>query len=150
LSHFNLKSWQHKIGYVPQTPYIGDQSLCANVAFGIDAAKIDRDRVLQCLNWAHLGTLPQELENGLETRLGDRGLRLSGGQRQRIAIARALYNRPEILVFDEATSALDSISEAEILQVLDGLRGQVTLIIIAHRLMTVAHCDRLFILDEGR
>lgn len=150
LSRFNLKNWQHKIGYVPQAPYIGDQSLRANVAFGIDPKTVDEEKVLQCLRWAHLGDLVNELEQGLDTRLGDRGLRLSGGQRQRIAIARALYNQPEILIFDEATSALDSLSEAEILNVLDSLHGKMTLIIIAHRLTTVAHCDELFILDEGK
>jgi ATP-binding cassette, subfamily B, bacterial PglK len=102
------------------------------------------------LQLANVAELPAQLERGLDTRLGERGSRLSGGQRQRVAIARALYAGPELLVFDEATSALDSISEAEILAALDNLRGRMTVIIIAHRLSTVASCDQIFVLEEGR
>jgi len=144
------KSWQRRIGYVPQAPFIADASLRDNVAFGVPENDVDDARVMECLRLANVAELPAQLERGLDTRLGERGSRLSGGQRQRIAIARALYAGPELLVFDEATSALDSISEAEILAALDNLRGRMAVIIIAHRLSTVASCDQIFVLDEGR
>jgi ABC-type multidrug transport system fused ATPase/permease subunit len=144
------KSWQRRIGYVPQAPFIADASLRDNVAFGVPENDVDDARVMECLRLANVAELPAQLERGLDTRLGERGSRLSGGQRQRIAIARALYAGPELLVFDEATSALDSISEAEILAALDNLRGRMAVIIIAHRLSTVASCDQIFVLEEGR
>jgi len=144
------KSWQRRIGYVPQAPFIADASLQDNVAFGVPENDVDDARVMECLRLANVAELPAQLERGLDTRLGERGSRLSGGQRQRIAIARALYAGPELLVFDEATSALDSISEAEILAALDDLRGRMAVIIIAHRLSTVASCDQIFVLEEGR
>jgi len=144
------KSWQRRIGYVPQAPFIADASLRDNVAFGVPENDVDDARVMECLRLANVAELPAQLERGLDTRLGERGSRLSGGQRQRIAIARALYAGPELLVFDEATSALDSISEAEILAALDNLRGRMAVIIIAHRLSTVASCDQIFLLEEGR
>jgi len=144
------KSWQRRIGYVPQAPFIADASLRENVAFGVPENEVDDARVMECLRLANVAELPAHLERGIDTRLGERGSRLSGGQRQRIAIARSLYAGPELLVFDEATSALDSISEAEILAALDNLRGRMAVIIIAHRLSTVASCDQIFVLEEGR
>jgi len=150
LQDLELKSWQRRIGYVPQVPFVLDDTLRANVAFGVPRGEVNDAWVLECLRLANLGGLLDELEQGLDGRLGDRGMRLSGGQRQRVAIARALYNQPELVVFDEATSALDSISESEILAALENLRGRMTLIIIAHRLTTVAHCDQIFVLEEGR
>jgi len=141
--------WRSRIGYVPQSPYILDDDLRANIAFGVPGRKVDEARVLECLRLAHLASLPEELEHGLATPLGELGSRLSGGQRQRIAIARALFCEPEILVFDEATSALDSISEREILTALEELRSHLTLIVIAHRLSTVRAADRLFLLEGG-
>jgi ATP-binding cassette subfamily C protein len=106
--------------------------------------------VSECLRLTNLADLPHELEQGLDTRLGERGSRISGGQRQRVAIARALFNRPEILVLDEATSALDTLSEGEILAALKNLRGQVMIVTIAHRLSTVAPSDEIFVLEQGR
>ncbi len=150
LEKLDLKSWQRRIGYVPQMPFLVDASLRANVAFGVSLNGVDDDRVIECLRLANLADLPAGLEHGLDTRLGERGLRISGGQRQRIAIARALYNRPEILVLDEAMSALDTITEGEILTALGNLRGQVTLVVIAHRLSTVVPCDQIFVLENGR
>lgn len=150
LQALELKSWQRRIGYVPQMPFIADTSLRANVAFGVPREKVDDAWVLECLRLANLSDLPGELERGVDTPLGERGSRLSGGQRQRIAIARALFNRPEILVLDEATSALDTVTEGEILGTLKNLRGQVTLVTIAHRLSTVAPCDEIFVLEDGR
>jgi ATP-binding cassette, subfamily B, bacterial PglK len=150
LAEISIKSWRSRIGYVSQSPYISDDTLRANVAFGMHRGKVDDHWVLECLQQANLGELTEELEGGLDTRLGERGLRLSGGQRQRMAIARALFNRPEILILDEATSALDTISEKEIVKALENLRQRITLIIIAHRLTTVMNCDRIFVLDGGR
>ncbi len=150
LSHLELKSWQKQIGYVPQSPFIIDDSLRTNVAFGVPPNEVKDDRVVKCLQLAGLGTLTSGPGDGLDARVGDRGMRLSGGQRQRIAIARALYNAPAILVFDEATSALDTITEEEILKTLDNLKGHTTLVIIAHRMTTVAHCHEIFLLDEGK
>ena len=149
LQDIDLRAWQKRIAYVPQMPFIADDSLRANVAFGVRQSAVDDKWVTDCLRLANLASLPDDLEQGLDTRLGERGMRLSGGQRQRIAIARALFNRPEILVLDEATSALDSLSEGEILAALQNLHGQVTTITIAHRLSTVAPCDEIFVLEAG-
>ena len=144
------RDWQRRIGYVPQAPFIADDTLRANVAFGVPPANVDDAWVLECLGTANLGALPAQLEAGLDTRLGERGSRLSGGQRQRVAIARALYNRPEILVLDEATSALDAVSEGEVHDALKNLRGRVMLVTIAHRVSTVAPCDEIFVLEDGQ
>jgi ABC-type multidrug transport system fused ATPase/permease subunit len=144
----DVRAWQSRIGYVPQSPFIADDTLRANVAFGVAREQIDDDWVRECLRLAHLETLLAEL--GLDAPLGDRGLRVSGGQRQRIAIARALYNRPRLLVLDEATSALDRISEGVIQEAIEGLRGQVTTVTIAHRLATIEHCDTIFLFEDGR
>jgi ABC-type multidrug transport system fused ATPase/permease subunit len=150
MSAVDVRDWQRRIGYVPQAPFIADDSLRANVAFGVPRARVDDRRVVECLRLANLADLPHELEHGLDTRMGERGARLSGGQRQRVAIARALFNRPEILVLDEATSALDTLSEGEILAALKNLRGQVMIVTIAHRLSTVAASDEIFVLEQGR
>jgi len=150
MSALDARDWQRRIGYVPQAPFITDDSLRANVAFGVPRALADDRRVIECLRLANLADLPDELEHGLDTRMGERGARLSGGQRQRVAIARALFNRPEILVLDEATSALDTLSEGEILAALKNLRGQVMIVTIAHRLSTVAPSDEIFVLEQGR
>jgi len=146
----DVRNWQRRIGYVPQAPFIADDSLRANVAFGLPRAAVDDRWVTECLRLANLADLLDELEVGLDTRLGERGARLSGGQRQRVAIARALFNRPEILVLDEATSALDTLSESEILAALKNLRGQVMIVTIAHRLSTVILSDEIFVLEQGR
>jgi ABC-type multidrug transport system fused ATPase/permease subunit len=144
------RAWQSRIGYVPQTPYISDDTLRANVAFGVPAKEIDDEWVRACLRQAQLEALVAELDHGLDTSLGDRGVRVSGGQRQRIAIARALYGRPTLLVLDEATSALDRIGETAVQDALNALHGQVTTVTIAHRLATIRHCDTIFLLDDGR
>lgn len=143
-------SWMARIGYVPQAPFIADDSLRANIAFGVPPTQVDEQRLRTCIDIALLGDVVADLPGGLDTRLGDRGIRLSGGQRQRIAIARALYQQPELLILDEATSALDTISEARVQAAIDGLRGTVTTITIAHRLSTVRNADRIFLLQRGR
>ena len=140
--------WAKTVGYVSQTVFLNDTSVKRNVAFGEASSDIDEERVIEALERAELLDFVLSLPDGLETRVGDRGVRLSGGQRQRIAIARALYHRPEILVLDEATAALDNDTEAAVMSAIDSLHGQVTLIIVAHRLSTVRNCDIIYEVDN--
>ena len=150
LNSIDLASWQSRLGYVSQAPFISDDTLRANVAFGRPTHEADDTRVRQCLEAANLLSILDELPQGLDTRLGDRGSRLSGGQKQRLAIARALYKQPDILVLDEATSSLDALNELAIQQAIQRLRGKVTLVIIAHRLSTIRDADHVFLFDGGR
>ena len=150
LSQFGVRQWQRRIGYVPQNPFIADDSLRANIAFGVPVQLVDDDRIDECLRLASLEDLSVNLEEGLSTLLGDRGMRLSGGQCQRIAIARALYDKPDLLVLDEATSALDTLNERKIQNALDAVHGQVTTLTIAHRFSTIRKCDAIFLLEDGR
>lgn len=140
----NYESWLAQIGYIPQSIYLIDESIRDNIAFGIDADKIDEKRIWEVLEEAQLKEFVEELPEGLDTTIGDRGVRLSGGQRQRIGIARALYNDPEILVFDEATSALDNDTEAAVMEAVNSFHGRKTMIIIAHRLNTIEKCDMIY------
>ncbi|NQV57939.1 MAG: ABC transporter ATP-binding protein [Rhodospirillales bacterium] len=146
----NIRAWQKNLGYVPQHIYLFDDTIRNNVALGLVDRDIDEDQVKRALKMAALGDFVESLPKGADTVLGENGVRLSGGQRQRIGIARALYNNPSILVLDEATSALDTETENIIMESINMLRGQKTLIIIAHRLSTVRNCDRLVLLNEGR
>ena len=140
----NYDSWLAQIGYIPQTIYMVDESIRENIAFGIDADKIDEDRIWEVMEEAQLADFVKSLPEGLDTKIGDRGVRLSGGQRQRIGIARALYHNPEILVFDEATSALDNETEAAVMEAVNSFHGKKTMIIIAHRLNTSENCDIIY------
>lgn len=140
----NYESWLAQIGYIPQSIYLIDESIRDNIAFGIDADTIDEKRIWEVLEEAQLKEFVEELPEGLDTTIGDRGVRLSGGQRQRIGIARALYNDPEILVFDEATSALDNDTEAAVMEAVNSFHGRKTMIIIAHRLNTIEKCDMIY------
>ena len=145
----DINGWLEKIGYIPQSIFILDASIRSNVAFGREKGEIDDDKVWEVLEKASLSDFVRSLPGGLDTELGERGTRLSGGQRQRIGIARALYDDPEILFFDEATSALDVETEAEIMKSIDLLHGTKTMVIIAHRLSTVANCDKIFRVENG-
>ena len=140
----NYDSWLAQIGYIPQTIYMVDESIRENIAFGIDADQIDEDRIWEVMEEAQLADFVRTLPEGLDTKIGDRGVRLSGGQRQRIGIARALYHNPEILVFDEATSALDNETEAAVMEAVNSFHGKKTMVIIAHRLNTIANCDIVY------
>jgi ABC-type multidrug transport system fused ATPase/permease subunit len=146
----DAKSWQSQIGYVPQTIYLTDDSLKKNVAFGLPKDSINEDAVSKAIEAAQLKEFINQLPEGIETIVGERGVRLSGGQRQRIGIARALYHNPEVLVLDEATSALDSITEQEVMEAIHMLHKTKTIIIVAHRLSTVEKCDKLFQFKEGK
>jgi ABC-type multidrug transport system fused ATPase/permease subunit len=146
----DLRAWQDHIGYVPQTIYLTDDTLRHNVAFGLPAGEIDDRAVQRAIAAAQLDALVASLPDGMETMVGERGIRLSGGQRQRIGIARALYHDPAVLVLDEATSALDADTERDVMKAVTALHGTKTLLIVAHRLSTVEHCDRLYRLDQGR
>lgn len=144
------RAWQRQIAHVPQSIFLADASIAENVAFGIDPATIDRDRVRNAAQQAALADFIEGLPQGYETRVGERGVRLSGGQRQRIGIARALYKQATVLVFDEATSALDMETEAAVMEAIRELPADLTVLIIAHRLTTVENCDEIVTIDSGR
>ena len=140
--------WMKGIGYVPQSPFLLNGSLAENIAFSQWGQKIDRQRVLECCRMAAMDFL-DDLEDGIDTIIGERGVRLSGGQLQRVSIARALYGRPQLMIFDEATSALDGATEQAIQKTIEGLKKDTTVIIIAHRLATVEKCDWLYWVEKG-
>ena len=143
----NVPGWQRSVAVVPQDVTLLDTSIRLNIAFD---EEVDPERLDAAVVQAQLADLIQELPHGLDTRAGEGGIRLSGGQRQRIGIARALYRRPELLVMDEATSALDNATERRLTETIDGLSGQVTVVVVAHRLSTVQHCDQLIFMSDGR
>ena len=146
----NYRKWLKNIGYIPQMIFMLDDTIRKNVAFGVPEDKIDENRLWEVLKEAQLDEFIKTLPEGLETGIGERGIRLSGGQRQRIGIARALYNDPEVLILDEATSALDNDTEAAIMESINRLHGRKTLIIIAHRLQTIEKCDIVYRVEDGR
>ncbi len=146
----NYPAWLAQIGYIPQSIYLVDESIRNNIAFGIAEAEIDDNRIWQALEEAQLKEFIKGLPEGLDTAIGDRGIRISGGQRQRLGIARALYHNPEILVFDEATSALDNETEAAVMEAINSFHGRKTMVIIAHRLNTIEKCDIIYKVDEGK
>ena len=146
----NLSAWQRNIGYIPQHIYLADETLRNNIAFGIPAKEIDDEKVWSAIKLAQLEELVNKLPKGLDTIVGESGTRLSGGQRQRVGIARALYNDPQVLVMDEATSALDNITEKHIINAIERLKGERTIIMIAHRLTTVENCDKIYFMRDGQ
>jgi ABC-type multidrug transport system fused ATPase/permease subunit len=151
LTKKNLRSWQRSIGYVPQHIYLSDDTVTANIAFGVEHEDIDQEAVEKASKIANLHEFVlDELPKQYQTKIGERGVRLSGGQRQRIGIARALYHDPKVLVLDEATSSLDSKTERIVMNEVNNLRKDMTIIIIAHRLDTVRKCDKIFLLEKGK
>ena len=146
----NLTMWHHQIGYIPQVIYLSDDTIRNNIAFGIHEDQIDEEAVRTALKKAQLAEFVDTLPDGLDTIVGDRGVRLSGGQRQRIGIARALYHDPEILVLDEATSALDNETETAVMEAIESLQGSKTMIIIAHRLTTIQNADIIYEVGDGK
>ena len=146
----NLRSWQDHIGYVPQTIYLVDDTLARNVAFGLPDEMVNHDAIARSIKAAQLDEFVSSLPDGLNTIVGERGVRLSGGQRQRIGIARALYNDPEILVLDEATSSLDTETEQGVMDAVKELLGTKTIVIIAHRTTTVSYCTKVYKMDKAQ
>ena len=146
----NLRGWQNQIGYVSQTIFLTDDTLRRNVAFALPDEQIDEEAVWQAIHAAQLEQFVKNLPEGLDTLVGERGVRISGGQRQRIGIARALYHDPTVLVLDEATSSLDPATEREIMQAVTSLRGHKTILIVAHRISTVEQCDYIYRIEKGR
>ena len=146
----NVSAWQRNIGYIPQFIYLTDNTLRCNIAFGLPDHMIDDLKIDQAVNSAQLKDLVEHLLQGVETVVGENGIRLSGGQRQRVGIARALYNNPQVLVMDEATSSLDGITEQQVIDSIENLKEGRTVIMIAHRLTTVMKCDKLFMIEDGK
>jgi ABC-type multidrug transport system fused ATPase/permease subunit len=150
IEDFGWDQWVDQVAYIPQHVFLVDGSVEANVAFGMPAESVDRAKVLEALEAAQLTDLVKRLDRGVDTSLGERGVRLSGGERQRIGLARAFYMDRQVLILDEATSALDSETERHITDVIRSVRGERTVIVIAHRLTTVRDCDMIHRLKDGR
>ena len=146
----NIHGWMLNIGYIPQSIYLLDDKIFRNIAFGIPDGELDDSKLNSALEAAQLKELVEKIPDGLKTRIGERGVRLSGGQQQRIGIARALYNNPQVLIMDEATSALDNITEKVVIESIERLRGDRTIIMIAHRLTTVQNCDTIYMMKDGK
>lgn len=147
ISETNVKSWRKKIGYIPQTIYLFDGTVAENVVFGDET---DKERVVEVLKQANIYNFLEKFHDGINTKVGENGIKLSGGQKQRIAIARALYNDPEVLVLDEATSSLDNNTEEKIMEEIYQISAEKTLIIVAHRLSTIERCEKVYKLEQGR
>ncbi len=150
INYKNRRSWQNTIGFVAQTIFLSEGTIAENVAFGIPENQIDISQVQKVLELAHLKDFISTLDQGIHTKVGERGVQLSGGQRQRIGIARALYHNAEVLVFDEATSSLDGITEKMIMEAIHNFSGKKSIILIAHRLKTVKKCDKIFFINKGK
>lgn len=150
LSPETIPLWRQRIGYVPQHIYLSDDTVMRNIAFGLSDDEIDRHAVERAARIAHLHEFVLSLPDGYDTVIGERGIRLSGGQRQRIGIARALYHDPQVLIMDEATSALDGITEEAVIQAINDLAGEHTIVLVAHRLSTVRDCDAVYLFEEGQ
>ena len=144
------RGWWRHLGIVPQTIFLMDASVRRNVALGVPENEIDEGRLFEVLRLAKLDEFVGALPAGIDTMLGEHGVRLSGGQRQRVAIARALYSDPDVFVLDEGTAALDNRTEAELMRSLEPLHGRCTLLIVAHRLSTVRKCDVIHFIRDGR
>lgn len=150
LTEFNARSWRKRVGYVPQHVFLNNATVSQNIALGIPPDQIDHEAVRRAARMAQASEFIEQLPSEYDTVVGERGVKLSGGQRQRLGIARALYHNPDVLVFDEATSALDGMTEDAVMQAVQSLSSERTLILIAHRLRTIQACDRIVMLDAGR
>ena len=150
IEEYGWGSWLKQVAYIPQNVFLTDETLAKNIAFGIDDNEIDFARVTEAVSSAQLTELVGRLPGGVQTMVGERGIRLSGGERQRVALARAFYHNRSIFIFDEATSALDAETERQVIEVIEKLHGQKTLIVIAHRLTTIKSCDVIYRLKDGR
>lgn len=150
VTYKNRRAWQNTLGFVPQSIFLSEGSIAENIAFGIPTRDINIDQINKTIKLAHLTELIEQLPDGVNTKVGERGVQLSGGQRQRIGIARALYHEADILVFDEATSALDGITEKIIMDAINEFSGKKTIIMIAHRLKTVQKCDIIYLMEQGK
>ena len=148
--NFTNNIWKNSIGYIPQTIYLLDDSIKKNIAFGIEESEIDYPLLNKAIIDSQLNEFIEDLEDGLESKIGERGVRLSGGQRQRIGIARALYKNPSILFLDEATSSLDNQTEIEVMKSVNLLKGKKTIILVAHRISTVENCDVIIEITKGK
>ena len=147
----NKRAWQRSIGYVPQNIYLSDDTISSNIAFGVDPKNIDQNLLIKVCKIAHLHQfIETDLPEKYQTKVGERGIRLSGGQLQRVGIARSLYNNPKVLILDEATSALDNETELKVMENIDNLDNNITIILIAHRLNTLKNCDTIFKLENGK
>jgi ABC-type multidrug transport system fused ATPase/permease subunit len=144
-----VSAWQRSLGFVPQEIFLADTTVIDNIALGLARDDIDDERVRRCVNISQASEFIADLPQGLDTVIGERGVRLSGGQRQRIAISRAIYKGVDLLVFDEATSALDAFTEQEVMSAIEGLPGEITVILVAHRMTTLDICDRIIVMDKG-
>jgi ABC-type multidrug transport system fused ATPase/permease subunit len=146
----NERAWRKRVGYVPQNVFLTNASVARNIALGIPEEQIDHAAVIRAAQMAQAEEFISQLPDGYDTVVGERGVKLSGGQRQRLGIARALYHNPDVLVFDEATSALDGMTEDAVMQAVQSLSAERTMILIAHRLRTVQACHRIVMLEAGR
>ncbi len=149
LGKANINLWRNKVGYVPQDVYLTDDTIENNIAFGIEKNKINSKNIENAIEQSQLKTFIDQLPNGKNTIVGERGVQISGGQRQRIGIARALYNDAELLILDEATSALDVETESQFIEAVLNLKGNKTVLIITHRLSTIENCDKIFKIEKG-
>ncbi|CAN5200113.1 ABC transporter ATP-binding protein [soil metagenome] len=151
LDPLEIRSWQRRLGYVPQQVYLSDESISSNIAFGVPEAEIDRAAIERAAEVAQIRDfIVQDLPDGFETSVGERGVRLSGGEQQRIGIARALYRSPQVLMLDEATGALDTVTERAVLEAIAAMQAGITVIMITHRLSTLSACDVIYLLEGGR
>jgi ATP-binding cassette subfamily B protein len=144
------RAWQRSIAHVPQSIFLSDATMAENIAFGVPPGKIDLARVQEAAKIAHIHDFIESQPKGYKPSVGERGVRLSGGQRQRIGIARALYKQASVLVFDEATSALDNTTERDLMNAIDTLSRDLTILMIAHRISTVVRCDKIAVMEQGK
>tara|TARA_B100000035_G_scaffold149747_1_gene127610 strand:- start:247 stop:1203 length:957 start_codon:yes stop_codon:yes gene_type:complete len=151
VTNLSTRSWQRTIGCVPQDIFLTDNTLAENIAFGVEPSQIDMKQVKECAKLANIHEfIENNLPNKYKSLIGERGVRLSGGQRQRVGIARALYHKPDLLIFDEATSSLDVVVEKAIMEAIDTLSIEKTIIIVAHRMNTIKKCDNILLLEDGK